>query len=718
MELRTRLFALGLAAALIACGSDETKDTAASAPEPAPEPTPVAEVAPPAGAVTGARIAAADSEPHNWLAHGRTYGEQRFSPLDQIRKDNVSQLGLAWSFDTSSTRGLEGTPIVVDGVMYTSTTWNRVVALDARSGEKLWEFDPQVSRAWARNMCCDVISRGIAVWEGAVFAATLDGRLISIDAATGEKNWEVQTTDLAKPYSITGAPRVVKGKVIIGNGGAELGVRGYVTAYDTATGQQAWRFYIVPGDPSKPFEHPELEKAAATWSGEWWKDGGGGTAWDSMAYDPELDLLYVGTGNGGPWTRAERSPGGGDNLYVCSILALRPDTGELIWHYQTTPGDNWDYTSVQQMILADLEIQGEVRQVIMQAPKNGFFYVLDRATGELISAEPYVAMNWATHVDKETGRPVETPESNWDDQDRVIFPGPLGGHNWHPMSYHPPSGLVFVPAMDSPYWYTREGAYAHKDGHWNLGVDLVRNLERGEADAPEAAGHLLAWDPVKQEARWRVPHAGYWNGGVLSTAGGLVFQGTGDGRMVAYDTDTGDALWEVESTTGIMAAPISYELDGEQYVAVLAGLGGGLIVGGLLEEAAVTRYENTGRVLAFKLGAALPLPRSKPRDRTLPVPPRLAASADALAVGKSVYAKHCGVCHGPGVASSFVVPDLKYLSPEKHAAFQQIVLDGALLGKGMPRFDDLIAPEDIPALQGYIVSEAHRAYAEQNQPKD
>ena len=356
--------------------------------------------------VSDQRLVSADKDANNWLSHGRTYNEQRFSLLKQINLNNIEQMGLSWAFDLDGTRGLEATPIIVDGVMYVTGNWSRVYALDAVTGKLLWKYDPKVPTEWAVHLCCDVVNRGVAVWENKVYVGTLDGRLVALDNKTGALVWQVQTTPTDKPYSITGAPRVVKGKVIIGNGGAEFGVRGFVSAYDAKTGEQVWRFYTVPGDPAKPFEDPILAMAAKTWKGEWWKLGGGGTVWDSMSYDAELDLLYIGVGNGSPWDQQIRSPGGGDNLFLSSIVAVRPDTGKYVWHYQTTPGESWDYTAAQQMILADVEIAGKERKVIMQAPKNGFFYVLDRETGEFLSGKPFVKVSWATHIDSKTGRPA------------------------------------------------------------------------------------------------------------------------------------------------------------------------------------------------------------------------------------------------------------------------------------------------------------------------
>ena len=504
----------------------------------------------PAAPVDGARIQAADREPGNWMSHGRSYDEQRYSPLAKIDQANVGQLGLAWTYKLDVDRGVEATPIVVDGVMFTTGAYSIVYALDARSGKLLWKYDPKVPREWAGNGCCDVVNRGVAAWKGKIYVGSFDGRLIALDAKTGKPAWTTDTViDRNRSYTITGAPRVVKDKVIIGNGGAEMGVRGYVSAYDAATGKLLWRFFTVPGDPKQPPENKAMEMAQKTWSGDAYvQQGGGGTVWDSMAYDAELDLLYIGTGNGSMWNRKVRSPGGGDNLFLSSIIALKPDSGEYVWHYQTTPGDTWDYTATQHIILADLRIKGELRKVLMQAPKNAFFYVIDRKTGELISAEKFAPSNWASHVDMKTGRPVENPEADWTKEARLIFPSPFGAHNWQPMSFNPKTGLVYIPmqetlillAPDNNAKYVRKGIF-------NVGLqpfDIPEDPKGMQQVADAHKGHLLAWDPVAQKAAWDQPHVTIWNGGTLSTAGNLVFQGSADGRAVAYAADTGKKLWE------------------------------------------------------------------------------------------------------------------------------------------------------------------------------
>ena len=658
--------------------------------------------------VNGARIAAADSEPGSWLTTGRTYSEQRFSPLREINAENVAQLGLAWSQALDSLRGVEATPIVADGRMYVTGDWSVISALDARSGELLWRYDPEVPRETGPNACCDVVNRGVALWKGAIYSGTIDGRLLSLDAASGALNWQVQTTDTGLPYSITGAPRIVKDLVIIGNGGGERLVRGYITAYRADSGEQAWRFYTVPGDPSQPFEHPELESAVKTWNGEWWKVGGGGTAWDAMAYDSELDLLYVGTGNGSPWTRTHRSPGGGDNLYLASILALRPETGELVWYSQPTPGDTWDYPAPQPIVLADLAIDGRTRKVLMQAPKNGFFYVLDRASGELLSADAYVPLNWATHVDLETGRPIETPAGDYKDEPKRIFPGPSGGHNWHPMSFSPSTGLVYIPARDMEAVYAEADPNVEQKLFWDLGLDVAESVVfgLGGGEVSEVNGFVIAWDPVAKKQVWRTEMASYFTAGMLATASDLLFSGGADGVFKAQDAQTGAELWSIETPTGIMAAPMSYELDGEQYIAVAAGWGGAAIAGARVPGSAVLKYRNEGRVFAFKLGASAAMPENEEQDLSLSEVPAVAASESELAQGSRLYHQNCFACHGAAAESALILPDLRYMKPAVHEAFQSIVRLGAYEGKGMPSFGELLSESDVELVHAYINSRA------------
>ncbi|HEY3393346.1 MAG TPA: PQQ-dependent dehydrogenase, methanol/ethanol family, partial [Lacipirellulaceae bacterium] len=439
-----------------------------------------------AAAVNAERLTA-NNEPGSWLAAARGYDEQRFSPLDQINESNLKELGLAWYADMDTERGQESTPIVVDGVMYLTTAWSMVKAFDIRTGQKLWEFDPGVAKSKAADACCDVVNRGVAAWNGKIYLGALDGRLIALDSRTGKQVWSVQTTDTSLPYTITGTPRIVNGKVIIGNGGAEYRVRGYVGAYDADTGQQLWRWWTVPGDPSKPYEQPELAAAAKTWNGDaYWKIGGGGTVWDGMAYDPELDTLYIGTGNGNPWNQAVRSPGGGDNLYLSSIVALDPNTGQYKWHYQTTPGDTWDYTATQPLMIADLNYPEGKRRVVMQAPKNGFFYVLDAKNGKLLSAEKFAPLTWATHVDMATGRPVEVPAARYDKTGKpaIVSPGALGMHNWHPMALHPKTGLVYIPVQIAAAPYAAPKQFKLNLEGTNTGTDFSGG--RSLCDAPGA----------------------------------------------------------------------------------------------------------------------------------------------------------------------------------------------------------------------------------------
>ncbi len=644
------------------------------------------------------------AESVGWTLHGNDYGEKRYSALDAINRSNAASLGLAFEASLQSRRGIEATPIVVDDVMYVTSTWSRVMALDAVTGAELWRYDPKVPRAWARRLCCDIVNRGVAVWNDRVLLATLDGRLIALNRDSGLPIWEIDTlVDRDRWYSITGAPRIINGKVIIGNGGAEFGVRGYISAFDVADGALAWRFFTVPGDPAKAFEHPELAAAAATWKGvEDWS-ALGGTAWDSIAFDPDLNLLYVGTGNGSPWSRDRRSTGGGDNLFLSSILALDPDTGRLAWHYQTTPGDNWDYTATQHMILADLTIDGAARQVLMQAPKNGFFYVLDRATGELISAQPYVYTNWASHVDPQSGRPIETGAGVYnDDRDAYVFPSPAGGHNWHPMSYSASTGYVYIPTRDIGWVFTPQ-----EDKWFTFGVDNLETLI-GDSQLPDTQGHLTAWDPVQQRVVWRRNSELIWNGGVLSTAGGLVFYGTGAGELLVLDDRTGQTLKTLTLGTGIIAPPITYSVDGEQFVAVAAGWGGPAFNTMQGSEAAMT-YENDGRLLVFKLnGGPVAMPPKRPPPAPFYQPELAPVSAEILALGQGLYGLHCGSCHG-FYGSTPLLPDLRRLTPEKHQLFSQIVLEGLLEAGGMPNFSDSLTQSDVLAIQAYVGSLAAQA---------
>ncbi|MCO7506061.1 MULTISPECIES: PQQ-dependent dehydrogenase, methanol/ethanol family [Pseudomonas] len=661
-----------------------------------------------AAGVDEAAIRATERAGGEWLSHGRTYAEQRFSPLKQIDASNVRSLGLAWYMDLDNTRGLEATPLFHDGVIYTSMSWSRVIAVDAASGKELWRYDPEVAKVKARTSCCDAVNRGVALWGDKVYVGTLDGRLIALDAKTGKAIWSQQTTDPAKPYSITGAPRVVKGKVIIGNGGAEYGVRGFVSAYDADTGKLAWRFYTVPGDPALPYEHPELREAAKTWQGDqYWKLGGGGTVWDSMAYDPELDLLYVGTGNGSPWNREVRSPGGGDNLYLSSILAIRPDTGKLAWHYQVTPGDSWDFTATQQITLAELNIDGKPRKVLMQAPKNGFFYVLDRTNGKLISAEKFGKVTWAEKVDLATGRPVEAPGVRYEKEPIVMWPSPFGAHNWHSMSFNPGTGLVYIPYQEVPGVYRNEG----KD----FVTRKAFNTAAGFADATDVpaavvSGALLAWDPVKQKAAWKVPYPTHWNGGTLSTAGNLVFQGTAAGQMHAYSADKGEALWQFEAQSGIVAAPMTFELAGRQYVAIMAGWGGvATLTGG--ESMNLPGMKNRSRLLVFALDGKAQLPPPAPAPAKVErVPQPVTAAPEQVQAGKQLYGQFCSVCHGMGTISGGLIPDLRQSSDATREHFQQIVLQGALKPLGMPSFDDSLKPEEVEQIKLYVMSREYEDY--------
>ncbi|MGM4906360.1 PQQ-dependent dehydrogenase, methanol/ethanol family [Tardiphaga sp. 866_E4_N2_1] len=654
-------------------------------------------------AIDSAAITANTATSKDWPTYGLDYAETRFSKLNQITAENVKDIGLMWTYNLESIRGVEATPLVVDGIMYVSAPWSVVHAVDTRTGKRLWTFDPGVDREKGYRGCCDVVNRGVALYKGKVFVGAYDGRLVALDAATGTKVWEKDTViDRKMSYTITGAPRVFNGKVVIGNGGAEYGVRGYVTAYDAETGNQAWRWFTVPGDPAKPFEDDSMAAAAKTWdpAGKYWVNGGGGSAWDTITFDPDLNMVYIGTGNGSPWNRNLRSPGGGDNLYLGSIVALNADTGKYLWHYQETPGDNWDYTSTQPMILADLTIDGAPRKVVLHAPKNGFFFVIDRTNGKFISAKNFVDVNWATGYDA-SGRPIEVPEARSPDKSFDSIPGPFGAHNWHPMSFNPQTGLVYLPAQGVPLNLTGEKALVqnapaeNKFGGttgWNVGFSL-------NAAPPKNLpfGRLIAWDPVKQKEAWRAEYIAPWNGGTLTTAGNLVFQGSADGRFIAYNAKTGEKLWETPVGTGVVAAPATYMVDGVQYISVAVGWGG---VFGITQRA--TDREAPGTVYTFAIGGKAPLPAfTKYQIGNL----LTGVKYDPAHVpeGTSIYVNACATCHGvPGVDKGGNVPNLGYVSTETITNLKDIVFNGPFKDKGMPDFTGKLTEADVVKIQAFI----------------
>ena len=708
------LTSVGLMAGIAGCSQEQTttQDAAQAA---ASEELSV-------GMIDDQRIIDADDEPGNWLAYGRTYEEQRFSPLQQINKTSVKDLGLAWYKDMGTNRALEATPIVVDGMMFFTSTWSRVYAVDAVTGEEKWSYDPQVPREWGRRACCDVVNRGVAVYKGHVYFGSLDGRLISLNAQTGEKVWEVDTIiDRDRFYTVTGAPRVANDKVFIGNGGAEFGVRGYVTAYDAQTGDEVWRFFTVPGDPAQPAESDAQVMAAETWKGtNYWEYGGGGTVWNSIVYDPDLNSVYLGVGNGSPWTRELRSPGGGDNLFLSSIVALDADSGEYKWHYQTTPGDNWDYTAVQDIALADMTIDGVDRKVLLQAPKNGFFYVLDRTDGSLLRANQFAAVTWASHVDMETGRPVEVAANSFDEQAQWVLPGPLGAHNWQAMSVDVEAGIAYIPvqenaliyAMSDAYYET--GLYKRHPGRMNLGLEFGRIAQLfidNIAEQPKVKGYLKAFNFLTGEEKWAVEFPHFWNGGVLATEGGLVFQGNVLGMFAAYDASTGEVLWDFNTYVSMLAPPITYQIDGVQYVSILTGTGGGDLFSGApldpVPNPASLTYSNTGRLLVFKLGGDESLPSPTLRDMTIPEQQLVAMSDEKIAEGEILYHDFCAPCHGLIARSGGVIADLRMMGSGSHENFNAIVLEGALTANGMASFADSLTADETAVIHAYVKARAH-----------
>jgi len=659
----------------------------------------------------------------DWPSAGRDYREQRFSPLTQINASNVNRLGVAWFADLPDARGHEATPVMVDGVLYVTGPWSKVFAFDAVSGKPLWTYDPKIDGLKGAHSCCDVVNRGVAVWKGKLYLGALDGRLIALDAATGKELWAVQTTDTSKPYTITGAPRVVKDMVIIGNGGAEFGVRGYVTAYDAASGQKRWRFYTVPnpdGRPDGEASDPILAKAAATWSktGQWRQAGGGGTVWDAIVYDPELDQLYLGVGNGSPWNHGVRSDGEGDNWFLSSIVAVDPNTGAYKWHYQETPGETWDYTATQPIILADMD----GRKVLYHAPKNGFFFVIDRATGMPVSADPFATVSWASAYDPKTWRPVENPEARFYKTGKpwIGAPAPIGAHSWQPMSYSPVTGLVYLPVNDIGFGYIPP-LVAEDAQRRALGFNVAANMGEGalprdtgfiRAAIAATKGALVAWDPVARKPRWRVEYPTPWNGGTLATAGNLVFQGTAQGQFRAYAADTGKQLWALPVHSGVMAAPSSYTIKGVQYVAFTTSRGGAWDLTSGYAGLPVKKLPSIPRLVVLKLDGEGRLPAPPAIDTVALDPPPATAPATQVAQGKAVFGRFCSTCHGSNAVSGGVTPDLRY-SPvlADAASWKAVVIDGVLHERGMVSFKPVMDEAGAEAARAYVIGEANWAKA-------
>ncbi len=662
-----------------------------------------------------------DKDGANWAAYGRTYSEQRFSPLDQINEANIGKLGLAWAMDLPNDRSLNGTPLVIDGIMYFPGSYNVVYAVEAATGKLLWKYDPKViDTAGDRLRIMWDSSRGLAYWKGKVYDATIDGRLIAIDATTGKELWNTMTVDPRKALFVTGAPKVFKGKVIIGNGGTEWGpARGYVTAYDAETGKQAWRFWVVPGNPADGFENKAMEMAAKTWTGEWWKHGGGGNAWNGFTYDPDFNTVYIGTGNGSPWNQKIRSPGGGDNLFLCSIVALDADTGEYKWHYQTNPGETWDYNSNMDIVLADLKYGGQTVKALMHAPKNGFFYVINRANGELLSAEKIAKVTWAERIDLKTGRPVEVKGARYEDGEETVWPSPFGAHSWHAMSYNPNTGLVYIPTIEMPGVFNDKNIDIKnwKSPHFYTSP----GVKFGDEDAPADYGtaFLQAWDPIKQKQVWKQPSPPQWNAGTMTTKGNLVFEGFADGTFNAFNATTGEKLWSVNVGVGVSAPPVTYAIEGKQYVSLLAGWGGaGLISGSLAGQHGWKYRVHPRRLLTFTLDGKLAMPKSPPPVQAKPVDlPDFKIDSKLADYGKVVYARSCFLCHGGGAVSGGNAPDLRESPiPQSREAFKQVVVDGVRLSMGMPRFTDF-TDHEIDGLMHYIRDVARKGAAAQSAKK-
>jgi quinohemoprotein ethanol dehydrogenase len=674
----------------------------------------------PTDGVTDAMIAAADG--NEWLTYGRDYAEQRFSPLTQVSDANVGELGLAWFADLDTARGQEATPLMHDGVLYVSTAWSMVKAFDAKTGALKWSYDPKVPRETLPVACCDAVNRGVALYGDKVYVATLDGYLVALNQKDGSVAWRKEVVPDHTNYTITGAPRVAHGKVFIGSGGAEYRARGFLAAYDWATGDELWRFHTVPGNPEDGFENPAMEQAAKTWGGKWWELGGGGTVWDAITYDPANNLVIFGTGNAEPWNPGANGrnktagvEGSGDNLYTSSIVAVNADTGEYAWHFQETPEDRWDYDSNAQITLADLTIDGKQQHVVLHAPKNGYFYILDAKSGRFVSATPWTQINWSTGIDPATGRPAINPEARYEQTGKlwVSVPGAGGAHSWHPMSYSPATGLMYIPANLAGFPYLAQKDWEASDIGFQTGLDGAGTAMPAieavrEQTLAATTGALVAWDPVAKKEAWRVPYKGPWNGGTLATAGNLVFQGTATEQFAAYSADSGKQLWSFPTQSGIIAAPMTYSIDGEQYVAVLAGWGGVWDIAPGILSAKSGFPRNISRLMVFKLGGTARLPPAPPLNRLVLDPPAFTGTEAQATRGAQVFGRYCSVCHGDAAIAGALNPDLRRSGALNDAnALKSIVIDGALHEGGMVSFKSALTPEDAEAIRQYVIKRAN-----------
>jgi quinohemoprotein ethanol dehydrogenase len=710
--------------ALLALGACSQKVVT---PSPATKPQPAANV-------TAARLNSGEAEADQWFTAGRDANGTYYSPLKDITPDNVARLGFAWDYKLGTNRGQESTPLVIDGVLYATSNFGRVYALDAATGKELWKYDPHIDGLWARYPCCDAVNRGLVAFEGTLYVGALDGWLHAIDARTGTLKWKIDTLigrDERKPYALTGAPLLAGDAIVVGNSGSDFsGVRGYVTAYDLRTGAQRWRFFTVPRNPAEgPQDQPHLEAAVKTWSPKHrWEAGSGGTVWDGMAYDPALKLVYIGTANAAPYNSHLDGTKGGDELYAASIIAIHADDGTLAWYYQTVPQDRWDFDSTQKLVLAELTLADKPRRVVMQAAKNGFYYVLDRATGELLSANNFAVATWTRGIDSKTGRPIVDAGANYDKGPTLVFPSEAGAHSWQPMAYDGARGLTFIPVIESGNIFVEtskrraglvEGQFTtpafppeayDPNTMKSLYGDLpaMATLTKGFKNDTASRGFLRAWSVKEHRVVWEAQSATSWDGGVMATASGIVFQGDANGYLNAYAADSGMKLAAINLGSSMMAAPMTYRVNGTQYVAIIAGYGGGAVITGSPFDpaSAADRYGNDGRVIALKLdGPTPPVPPAyqAPAWPELPARP---ADAAQVAAGELLYNRYCSRCH---VFGHSILPDLRRMSPATHGLFDSIVLEGAYAPKGMGRFNDVLTPADADAIHAYIIEQAWAA---------